>query len=415
MEVKKLFTLRNENYERFLYSQDLTFIRKMLFLSLVLYSAFGIVDRITGVDNLYIFNIIRFYTVAPYVFVIFLLSFHASFYRLHQYLLTSLYVVAGLGIVVMLTVAPEVFSYYGGLFLVIGFGYFLLRIRWQFATIGTVIIMIFYFVLAYIHLEKYIYDVLTYSIFYIAYIIIAISGSYTFSKYRFDSFLHELHLKGDNVVLEKENYQNLKDIENSNYITIYSLAKLAESRDKYTGDHIDRVGNLCLKLSKQLHFSVYVKNNCDKEEFVQSIELASTLHDIGKVGIQENILMKPGKLNDEEFEIMKKHCMLGSTTLREIQNKYAKNDFINMGIDICESHHENWDGSGYPRKLKGRDIPFSARIVAVVDVYDALISERPYKKPWTKEESIKEIIRLKGIKFDKDVVEAFTTCIKGEY
>jgi HD-GYP domain-containing protein (c-di-GMP phosphodiesterase class II) len=387
----------------------------MLFLSLVLYSTFGIVDRIIGVDNLYVFNIIRFYIVAPYVFVIFLLSFHESFYRLHQYLLTSLYVVAGLGIVVMLTVAPEVFSYYGGLFLVIGFGYFLLRIRWQFATIGTVIIMIFYFVLAYIHLEKYIYDVLTYSIFYIAYIIIVISGSYTFSKYRFDSFLHELHLKGDNVVLEKENYQNLKDIENSNYITIYSLAKLAESRDKFTGDHIDRVGNLCLKLAKHLHSSVYIKNNCDKEEFIQSIELASTLHDIGKVGIQENILMKPGKFTDEEFEIMKKHCMLGSTTLREIQNKYAKNDFINMGIDICESHHENWDGSGYPRKLKGRDIPFSARIVAVVDVYDALISERPYKKAWTEEESIKEIISLQGIKFDKDVVEAFTTCIKGKY
>lgn len=124
--------------------------------------------------------------------------------------------------------------------------------------------------------------------------------------------------------------------------------------------------------------------------------------------------MKPGKLSPEEFEIMKKHCMYGSTTLREIQNKYKKNDFINMGIDICESHHENWDGSGYPRKLKGMDIPFSARIVAVVDVFDALISERPYKTAWTLEESIREIKRLSGSKFDADVVEAFTRCYKSK-
>jgi HD-GYP domain-containing protein (c-di-GMP phosphodiesterase class II) len=415
MEVKKLFTEKNENYEKFLYSQDLTFIRQMLILSLVLYSSFGIVDRWLEVDNLFVFTVIRFYIIAPIVVIVYFFSYHESFYKFHQYLLTSIYTIAGIGIVVMLTIAPDVFSYYGGLFLVFGYGYFLLRVKWQFATIGTIVILIVYFILAFIHLEEYINEVLVYSIFYIAFIIIAISGSYTFSKYRFDSFLHELHLKGDNVVLEKQNYQSLKDIENSNYITIYSLAKLAESRDKFTGDHIDRVGSLCLKLAKHLHSSVYIKNNCDKEEFIQSIELASTLHDIGKIGIQENILMKPGKFTDEEFEIMKKHCMLGSTTLREIQNKYAKNDFINMGIDICESHHENWDGSGYPRKLKGRDIPFSARIVAVVDVYDALISERPYKKPWTEEESIKEIIRLKGIKFDKDVVEAFTACLRKGY
>lgn len=412
MNKTKHFTQKNENYEKFLFSEDLSFIRKMLILSLVLYLAFGIVDRWLEVDNIYVFTTIRFYIIAPVVVVVYAFSYHKLFYKFHQYLLTSIYTIAGLGIVVMITIDPDVFSYYGGLFLVIGYGYFLLRVKWQFVTIGTMIILTVYFILAFIHLEEYIDDILVYSIFYVAFIIIAISGSYTFSIYRFERFIQETHLKGDNVVLEKQNYENLKDIETSNYITIYSLAKLAESRDKFTGDHIDRVGNLCLKLAKQLHFSVYLKNNCDKEEFIQSIELASTLHDIGKIGIQEDILMKPAKLTDKEFEIMKTHCMLGSTTLREIQNKYAKNDFINMGIDICESHHENWDGTGYPRKLKGRDIPFSARIVAVVDVYDALISERPYKKSWTKEDSIKEIIKLKGIKFDKDVVEAFAACLR---
>lgn len=145
---------------------------------------------------------------------------------------------------------------------------------------------------------------------------------------------------------------------------------------------------------------------------MKSIELASTLHDIGKIGTPETILMKPAAFTEEEYAVMKTHCMLGSTTLREIQNKYPKNDFINMGINICESHHENWDGSGYPRRLKGRDIPFAARIVAVVDVYDALISARPYKKAWSEEDSINEVIRLSGTKFDKDVVEAFINCFK---
>lgn len=152
---------------------------------------------------------------------------------------------------------------------------------------------------------------------------------------------------------------------------------------------------------------MYLVNHCEKDEFIRSIELASTLHDIGKIAIPETILMKPSKFTFDEMEIMKEHCMLGSSTLREIQNEYENNEFVNMGIDICESHHENWDGSGYPKKLKGKDIPFSARIVSVIDVYDALISERPYKQGWSVKKSKEEILRLSGIKFDPDVVDAF--------
>ena len=267
--------------------------------------------------------------------------------------------------------------------------------------------MIFYFIVSFLHSDENLFNYLIYSIFYINFNIIAIFGNYAFSNYRKKHYLQETTLKGDNIILEKQNYDNLIDIENSNYITIYALAKLAESRDSLTGDHIDRVASLSLNLSNYINESIYKKNYCVKLEFIQSIELASTLHDIGKIGIPENILNKPSKLTTEEREIMMTHCSLGSTTLREIQNKYSKNNFINMGIDICESHHENWDGTGYPRKLKGYDIPFAARVVAVIDVYDALISERPYKKAWTKEKSIKEIKRLSGIKFDKDIVDAF--------
>ena len=401
----------DKKYRKFLFNEDIIIIRRMLIMSLFLYSAFGMVDKLLDVANINIFIIIRFYIVAPLIIITYLLSYHKSFYTLHQYLLTTLYTVAGIGIVVMLTLAPDVFSYYGGLFLIFGYGYFLLRIKWEFVTIGSIVIIILYFILAFIHLENYINDAIVYSIFYITFIIIAISGSYTFEKYRKEKYLYETNLKGDNIILEKQIYENLLNIENSNHITIYALAKLAESRDKFTGNHIERVGNLSLELAKSIDESIYIKNNCVKSEFIQSIELASTLHDIGKIAIPEHILMKPSKYTDEEYKIMNEHCMLGSTTLKEIQNKYSKNDFINMGIDICESHHENWDGSGYPRKLKGKDIPFAARIVAVIDVYDALISDRPYKKAWTKEKSIKEIAKLSGSKFDSDIVDTFLDCI----
>lgn len=401
---------KEAEYRKYLFNEDIKFIRQMLIMSLILYSSFGIVDRILEVSNIDIFIIIRFYIIAPLVIIIYSLSYHRSFYLVYQYLLVILYVVAGIGIVVMLTLAPDIFSYYGGLFLVFGYGYFLLRIKWQFVTSGSIVILIVYYILSFNHLGDYINDVLVYSIFYITFIIIAISGSYTFTKYRKERYLQETNLIGDNIILEKQIYENLLDIENSNYITIYSLAKLAESRDKFIGDHIERVGKLSLALAKNINKSIYKLNNCIKSDFIRSIELASTLHDIGKVGIPEHILMKSSKYNKEEREIMSKHCMLGSTTLREIQNKYSKNDFINMGIEICESHHENWDGSGYPRKLKGKDIPFAARIVAVIDVYDALISERPYKKAWTKEDSKKEIEKLSGTKFDSNIVDAFLSC-----
>lgn len=398
---------KEEEYRKYLFNEDISFIRQMLIMSLVLYSSFGIVDRFLDVANIDIFTIIRFYIIAPLILIIYSFSYHKLFYILHQYLLTALYVVAGIGIVIMLTLAPDVFSYYGGLFLVFGYGYFLLRIKWEFVTIGSVAIIIVYFFLAFIHLGDYIDDILVYSIFYIAFIIIAISGGYTFAKYRKERYLLEINLKGDNIVLEKQIYNNLLDIENSNYITIYALAKLAESRDKFTGNHIERVGHLSLELAKSIDESIYISNNCIKSNFIRSIELASTLHDIGKIGIPEHILMKPSGYTKEEREIMNEHCMVGSITLREIQNKYSKNDFINMGIEICESHHENWNGSGYPRKLKGKDIPFAARIVAVIDVYDALISERPYKKAWSKEDSKIEIARLSGLKFDSNIVDAF--------
>ena len=127
------------------------------------------------------------------------------------------------------------------------------------------------------------------------------------------------------------------------------------------------------------------------EAFIETIYHASALHDIGKVGITDSILQKPAKLSPEEFEIMKAHPVFGFNTLNAVLNSYPNNKMIRMGADIAKCHHEKWNGDGYPEGLRGEQIPLSARIIAIADVYDALRSKRPYKAPFTHEEAVKII------------------------
>ena len=134
---------------------------------------------------------------------------------------------------------------------------------------------------------------------------------------------------------------------------------------------------------------------------------ASALHDIGKVAISDAILLKPGKLTAEEFEIMKTHTVVGAKTLQTMLEHYPENTFIIMAIEISLSHHEKWDGSGYPENLKGKSIPLSARIMALADVYDALTSERCYKTAFSHEKSRDIILEGRGKHFDPAVIDAF--------
>jgi putative two-component system response regulator len=186
-----------------------------------------------------------------------------------------------------------------------------------------------------------------------------------------------------------------------------TLAKLAESRDLLTGGHINRVSQLAYLLAKKLPTSIYNENHFVKKEFIESIKLSSSLHDLGKIAISDTILNKPGKLTKEEFEIIKTHTTKGYEMLKEIEKDYNDNMFISLGLQISKSHHEKWDGTGYPEGLKGKKIPLAARIVAVVDVYDALISERPYKPAFSKEKSLKIVEEGIGSHFDPIISKTF--------
>lgn len=186
-----------------------------------------------------------------------------------------------------------------------------------------------------------------------------------------------------------------------------SLNALSMVRDNETGNHILRTKNYVRALAERLRSSgVYVDELSKKG--IENIVKAAPLHDIGKVGIPDTILQKPGSLTDEEWQIMKTHAMLGQDVLSAAKLKDAKHTHVlDAAIKIAGCHHENWDGSGYPNGLKGEQIPLAARLMSLADTYDALVSERVYKKRWSHEEACAEIMSLKGKRFDPLIVEAF--------
>jgi putative two-component system response regulator len=209
-----------------------------------------------------------------------------------------------------------------------------------------------------------------------------------------------------NTRLEELVQLQVKEILESQMATIFSIAKLAESRDDDAGRHLERVQIICRSLAQNLasnpRFAPVVTRS-----FIENISHASPLHDIGKVAIPDRILLKPGKLTPDEFEIMKTHTLLGARTLSEVRRRYQKNYFLEMGIEIAQYHHEKWDGSGYNEGLSGVEIPLSARIMAVADVYDATRSKRIYKEAFPHEKSREIIAGGSGAHFDPDVVAAF--------
>ena len=189
-------------------------------------------------------------------------------------------------------------------------------------------------------------------------------------------------------------------------VAIFALAKLAESRDSDTGAHLERVQHYCKALCQCLTAKEKFKGTIN-HEYIRLIFQTSPLHDIGKVGIPDAILLKPGRLTPEEFEVMKSHTTIAADTLDAALEKFPGVAFLKMAKEIAESHHEKVDGTGYPYGLKGDEIPLCGRIIAVADVYDALVSSRVYKPAMTHEEACKLIKEGRGKHFDPDIVDAF--------
>lgn len=213
--------------------------------------------------------------------------------------------------------------------------------------------------------------------------------------------LHRLQVHLEDVVKDQ-----VKEIYEQQMGMIFGLAKLAEIRDTDTGKHLERIRELCKMFAEALNKKAEYRSHVDTA-YCERIYQASPLHDIGKVGIPDHILLKPGKLTPEEFEIMKTHTVIGAQTLMEVRQRFPNNEFVKMGIKIALSHHEKWDGSGYPEGLKENKIPLSARIMTVVDVYDAVRSKRVYKPPISHREACQIIREGKGKHFDPSLIDVF--------
>ena len=205
---------------------------------------------------------------------------------------------------------------------------------------------------------------------------------------------------------EMDLLESYRKLQNARMATILGLAKLAEYRDEGTGTHLERIREYAKLIAEEMAKNPKYTSNITPE-YIDDIYQSSILHDIGKVGIPDAILLKPDKLTDEEFDVIKRHTTLGGDAIKAIEAKIEGKSFLALGKEIAYNHHEKWDGSGYPRGLSRDDIPLSARIIALADVYDALTTRRFYKEAFSHKRSRQMIVELKGTHFDPQVVDVF--------
>ncbi len=225
----------------------------------------------------------------------------------------------------------------------------------------------------------------------------------------------ELHLKLAHQQLELQNYStNLEGmvrektqvITQLQYAVVHGLADMVEKRDGSTGGHLVRTRNfLKVLMQKILEKGIYAEEfkNIDIELYAH----ASQMHDVGKISIPDSILLKDGRLTEVEFLIMQEHTAIGANAIRSAMADIQDAEFLSVAAEFANSHHEKWNGTGYPNKLSGENIPISGRMMAIVDVYDALISERPYKKPMPHDEAVAIIKNDSGKHFDPKLVNVF--------
>jgi putative two-component system response regulator len=214
-------------------------------------------------------------------------------------------------------------------------------------------------------------------------------------------------LRDRNAYLETEVRRRTREVQVVQDVTIMAMASLAETRDNETGNHIRRTQNYVLALARKLQPLLEFAGQLDGET-IEMLYKSAPLHDIGKVGIPDSILLKPGKLTADEFEIMKTHTTLGRNSIIAAENLIdAPSTFLELAREIAYCHQEKWDGTGYPEQLSGDGIPLSARLMAVADVYDALISRRVYKSAYSHSQAVELIVQGRGTHFDPRLVDAF--------
>lgn len=229
----------------------------------------------------------------------------------------------------------------------------------------------------------------------------SISGQISFSIQRGELMDQlELHTKNLEHLVKVRTHEILK----TQKTTIFALSKLAETRDHDTGEHLERIRNYSVLIAQILKYSGHEIDITNL--YLRDLYDSSILHDIGKVGIPDHVLLKPSALTPDEYKLIMTHTTVGYQSLKEASRDLGENSFLKMAMEITLYHHEQWNGGGYPHGLRETEIPLSARIVTIADIYDALISKRPYKQPYTHEQSV-EIMRKESFRFDPLLFQIF--------
>ena len=409
-------------FQREYFINSLKQVRISLFLVAVIYALFAFLDPVMAPDYVQVYFVIRFLIVVPFIIVVFLLSFLRNYRHYWQFMLFLSYLLAGSGIFIMIFIYPENTIYLLGMDLVFVAGYFFIRLRYLYASVAGWALVLSFFIRGLISSRNISQaQLLSFILFYVAANLICTFGSYYLEKYQRKIFIDEKKLKENQD--ELQNHKNNLEMEvekrteellKTQRATIEAMAIMAEFRDFETGQHIQRTQNFVKMIAEYLYENKIPGYEIDKD-YINLLYRTAPLHDIGKVSIPDSILLKPTKLSKEEFETMKEHPVHGFKAIQRMEKISGINDFTKVAKEIIKFHHEKWDGTGYPEGLKRDNIPLSARIMALADVYDALISKRPYKEPFACS-NVEDIIQnLSGTHFDPVIVDAFRARKKDFY
>ncbi len=401
-------------FQREYFFNSLKQVRISLVLVAALYASFAFLDPVMAPDYVQVYYVIRFLIVIPFIILVFLLSYLKSYSHYWQFLLFLCYLLAGFGIFVMIFIYPDNTIYLLGMDLIFVAGYFFIRLRYLYAAVAGWLLVFSFFIRGLISTRNISsIQLFSFLMFYVAANLICTFGSYYLEKYQRKIFInekkleeHQNDLQNHKNNLEIEVEKRTEELLNNQRATIEAMAIMAEFRDFETGQHIQRTQTFVQMIAEYLYENKIPGYEIDKD-YINLLYRTAPLHDIGKVSIPDSILLKPTKLTNKEFEIMKEHPVHGFKAIERMEKISGVNDFTKVAKEIIKYHHEKWDGTGYPETLKRDNIPLSARIMALADVYDALISKRPYKEPFACS-NVEDIIQsLSGTHFDPVIVDAF--------
>jgi len=403
-------------------------VNLILWMGIVLVPTFGVIDRILYPDQFPFFITYRLVSAAL-CFALLLLNHFQNLGRKSFYLGATAFYLVGLTIIRMIVdLGGDSTIYYAGLNLVfVGFGVVLPIHPRRVLLHCAVLYLIYVNAVLWLSPSGVPATFLANNMFIIATLAIVLFAAHVDYMHR----QREFQLRADLEALQDKLQQYSEGLESlvekkqrdlvhkvkevhdrerllldTQKAAMFALAKLAESRDIDTGRHLERMSVLCVEIARELSRVPAYRDVIDAT-FLKTLAYSSALHDLGKVAIPDEVLLKKDSLTHEEYEIIKQHTAIGGDALRAIDERLGGNSFVRMAQDIAYYHHERFDGTGYPEGLKGTGIPLAARIVAVADVYDALTSDRCYRRASTDEEVVSILKRGSHTQFDSEVVEAF--------